>query len=635
MTDICLLEIEFLVSNICSALISLPLVHLVLCQLYIYFTVFFSQLPNYLKFQQTSETSNSKKFELISILIFYQFAFACFLIMVYVISFFISLENETFKLVYSIIVLCSTIISLFYPLYRVFHIFKLLWDYLVQKVKTNPGKSVLNQQILANDSQLNATNSAENTDNNKVLNYDEYYKEIIDEFFKFLGDLSWRKKQNSKVQIKAVLFITLYIIVLVISILFDFLGNYRWNGKMLYAGFSILLMILFTAFTFPYIMGLFHNFSILSNAEYREIRIIWIIVLAVYALWLVILILFRCLYKEPNKIEYVYHPSFRNTTYGEPALICRTNYYGLDLIQYAGIASLDYAKNLTYANEILKLLFSNSTEFSPPYGNSTPILYPYSDHHSFRVEINSTLSIVSIHSFTDLLDYTFVYENLLMDFVVQKIMGIVPLFDTLFSIVYIEIINVLTNLLPPFYNAYRASTKFAEIIHNLHTNFSYLNSTKVYTGYSTGGMLAKSLSIVYDDSPAIAFNSLQSYYSTFSHVLKTHLENLIQKKIPIREIFFQYFIHKKSQKILNVYSPDSILNQRELGPTINYQTPKVKIRTPCEMLCLISAGCDTTGKYEDFCAFILGSEKKYGQFFDSWNRSRKINKTIQKKENKS
>ena len=147
----------------------------------------------------------------------------------------------------------------------------------------------------------------------------------------------------------------------------------------------------------------------------------------------------------------------------------------------------------------------------------------------------------------------------------------------------------------------------------------------MYTGYSTGGMLAKSLSIVYDDSPAIAFNSLQSYYSTFSHVLKTHLENLIQKKIPIREIFFQYFIHKKSQKILNVYSPDSILNQRELGPTINYQTPKVKIRTPCEMLCLISAGCDTTGKYEDFCASILGSDKKYGLFFDRWNRSRNIN----------
>lgn len=640
-TGLFLSDYTFFFSSLFSAIISAPLIHLLIYKLYEYYQTFFNNILDSLDFDQQPFSSPKNfllkawQFTYIMCPSIYHFLFALFLIGTFIASFIADLENETFKLSYRIIVFLSLFISLLLPFFHFYWIFALHSYQLIKQIKNSQTQNFNESQLSLVDIDSPPSNPiAEISDTESIDDYHKYCKDFVESFLDSIRLLICCNTNGANnintttiSKFKAIVSIIIYFVLILTTILLDCVGKYRWNGSIMNSLFSIIYMILFAAFTFPCLIGICNNFSILKKAENRIIFIIWKIIVFVYIIFIALLLLYvYAIAKLPNQIEYIYHPTFPNVTYGDPAPICLINYHGLDLLQYAGIASLGSAKNITYANEMLKLLFSNSTVFSSSNDPMhIPILHPYPGNHSLRLEINSNLSVVSIHSITDFLDMAFVIENFLIDVAVRKIMGMIPLFDTIFSFVYIEIINLLTDILFPFYQTFIASTKFTETIYNLHTNLSYLNSTIVYTGYSAGGMLAKSLSILYDDSQSIAFNSLQSYYSTFLHLSKISIADKNKKNINFVDQFLQAFIHKKSNKIVNLYSPDSIKNQPEIGPSINYQSPNVKIKSPSEMLCLLSAGCDTSGKYEDFCASILGSEKKYGLFFDRWNRSRNIN----------
>lgn len=241
-------------------------------------------------------------------------------------------------------------------------------------------------------------------------------------------------------------------------------------------------------------------------------------------------------------------------------------------------------------------------------------------YYTFQIHLNKSLSVVAINSLIDLQDYAFVLENYMTDVLARKVMGLIPMFETLFNTFLIEIVNFLAEFAYTF-NANTASTYFSEFIYYSYNNIIKQNITAIYTGYSAGGILAKTLGIEYN-VPSIAFNSLQTYYSTFFYMYDIYISSQKNKKKHRGPLIPRnYLMDMKTTKMINWYPPNLIFSMPEKGPTINIEVPIVKIKDSIEMMCLIASGCDISGKYDDFCLPILGSNK-YMRFYDLWNRSR-------------
>ena len=663
LTDMFLHKIYFLISNISSIFISLPLIHLLFYQIILLFFSFFQDLKQFLNFKEqikevcTALDSPKKGIHIfiqiiLSFIYIYQLIFVVFVFVVFLVSLRVEINiNISFIKSYRIILFISIYTCVLLPVIQIIYCmyypgikFVISDLFLIDKPKS---RSTINHSIeienrtnnLANENpvrsdnpSLNAENTVEKYNPLQILNpffflNDQEYKEYIDEAYSTTIDDIFHHKMyvhSSKIEDKKkmrdyITIIIVFLITLIVSITFEIWGNISYNHKALEWGkfaLSMFFELFFVIFSFTSIIFLFTHFSLVKNR--KNIYYLWIAVLVLVSVMLFFSNYLLLIFQKPRKINYTYSPIFKNLTIENPALICSIDYYGLDLVQYAGLAALGHSTSEKNADEIVKLLFSDTSMFK----NISTQLNETKYGHSFQIKLNESLSIVAINSLIDLQDYAFVLENFLTDVATRKAMSLIPMFETLFNYVFFEIINYFSEFVISSFNNNLASTYFSEFIYNTHENIEKQNINVVYTGYSAGGMLAKTLGIEYN-VPSIAFNSLQTYYSTFSHMYKLFINNQKMQKTKHKgpSLPFDYFVHRNTVKMINLYSPNQILSMPEKGPTINIEVPNVKIKDSIEMMCLIASGCDVTGKYDDFCLPIIGS-KKYKRFFDSWNRSR-------------
>lgn len=668
-TDVFLKKIYFFVSNISSIYISMPLIHLLFYQIIILFFSFFQDLKQFLNIKKQIEDVcfflDSPKeishilFQIIlSFIYIYQVIFVVFVFIVFLVSIFIDTSlNISFEKSYRIILFISIFTCVLLPviqiLYCMYHpIFESFISdlFLINKPIY---RSIVSESIIdrENENENRPNNSAnehpirnEIQSHNDEINIEKYnpieilnpffflndneYKKYIDEAYNTLIDDIFHHKmyihssndEEKKKRKKYIISIISFIIPLVLSITFQIWGNISYNHKALewgkFAISTVLFVPFFLVFDFISIVFLLSNFALIKKN--KNIYYLWIATFVLVCIMPIAPVFLFFIFSTPRKINYTYSPFLNNLTIGNPAPICSIDYYGLDLVQYAGLAALGHSTSEKNADEIVKLLFSGTSTFK----NISTHLNETKYGHTFQIMLNESLSIVAINSLIDLQDYAFVLENFITDVITRKVMGLIPMFETLFNIVFIEIVNYFSEFVMSTFNNNLASTYFSIFIYNSYENIAQQNITAIYTGYSAGGMLAKTIGIEYN-VPSIAFNSLQTYYSTFSHMYKLFINHQKMQKTKRRgpSLPFDYFVHRKTVKMINLYSPNQIFSMPEKGPTINIEVPNARIKDSIEMMCLVASGCDVSGKYDNFCLPILGF-KKYMRFFDLWNRSR-------------
>lgn len=144
------------------------------------------------------------------------------------------------------------------------------------------------------------------------------------------------------------------------------------------------------------------------------------------------------------------------------------------------------------------------------------------------------------------------------------------------------------------------------------SDFYWVNPSSLpVVGHSSGGLLAKAfaakkgLSSVSFDSPV--FEHSPSY------------------DVLMKSVLFEEDRGLGWDKMINIYSKDSLFTGSEGNATVNLQYPSPgfmwSLSSPHQTFCQLVAGCAEDDRYDHFCSFAVGPET-FMSYFDNWGRSR-------------
>lgn len=394
---------------------------------------------------------------------------------------------------------------------------------------------------------------------------------------------------------------------------YSFIKNKSYKVGQLIAAY--ILRVIFYLFSIPFLMifnfvGIFMD-SQATKEKHSFIRKLWIFVVSFYcvfiALAVIVLSVISSRYKPFQLDNFVYNPSFINSSkkvlFSRPAAICDTKLHEMNLLQYAGIASLGQSKNRTLNNEILKYLFDGQVK---PYE-----FYESDISFAYQVQVNNNLSVVAFNALIDKDGISFLLENYFNDFILYKLYGsIVPFYTIAHDFFLSRFLNILSERLSLYMGSTQVTPRYIDFNIEIFNKLKGKTGTTIYTGHSIGGILAKSIGDSYN-VPSVAFESLNYYRSLFHASMEIYTG--------------ESMFTTNGFEMINSYSPSQLFATSEANATMNIKLPKWKSYldnlNPYETMCTIAAGCATDLRFDDFCNVTIGM-KQYLHLFTLWNRTR-------------
>lgn len=472
-----------------------------------------------------------------------------------------------------------------------------------------------NNQKFNNDQQLNEIENE--NDQNQIEKWQIYFDPcqiiIQKEFIDFINDSNvnnYRYLLFNHETIPSIFILTIFIeytIYLIYNFVVidrnrDFVDIIFFITRIVYSLFSLRFLIIFNLFNFIInFLKIKENHKFIWFTYLASIAIAIIILIAVGAILIIVYYVFA-----PFKLnEFSYSPVFdNNITFSPQSSVCQTKFYDLNLVEYAGIASLGQSKNKEIATEILKMLFNNQ-KFSI-ITTDNPISYMYT------IELNKTFYIRAFESLTDKKSVSFMLDLFMNDFVMNRLSyGTIPFYYItidFFLYRYLQFLKMVMNrylLMDLVYN-------FAYFANNLYTVYDkvhFENATMIYVGHSIGGLIAKAISSK-RNVPSVSFESFEYYHSLFHITINSD-----------SSVGFS----SEKLKILNVFSPSQIFSEIEKTSMMNIILPKWKeiyqFTNAYETFCMVAAGCANDARYDQFCNSVIG-KKNFLKLFGLWNRTR-------------
>ena len=404
-----------------------------------------------------------------------------------------------------------------------------------------------------------------------------------------------------------------FVLILVLTyIAFD---TYNFINLQHYMYFSYIISYVARTFVYcfsiPFLMIFNFTGLLMDSKKTKEkhsfIRTMWIIVSLGYLLLIIVgtAFIIICNLKFTTFIpqNLVYTNKSNPVQASQPASICETKFYGLNMIQYAGIAALGQTSDIKLADEIVKYLFDGSLKPLIVYGNNFTFFY--------EIEINNALSVIAFNSVIDLKSVSFLLENFCNDFISSKLFGaIIPFYEIAYDLLLSRFLNIISQKLIFYVGVPEIASSYIAANSQIYKEIYNKNITAVYTGHSIGGILAKSVG-AYFHVPSVSIESLNYYHSMFDAAMSFYTQH-------------DEFLTNGFQTI-NLYSPSQLFAQVESNSTMNIELPKWKgsldYINPYEATCLIAAGCSVDERYDGFCDAVMGINN-YRYLFSLWNRTR-------------
>lgn len=321
--------------------------------------------------------------------------------------------------------------------------------------------------------------------------------------------------------------------------------------------------------------------------------------------FLIALIVIHSTFNPHSLNEFHFSPSYKNVTINEQSSLCQIQFYDMNLLEYAGVASLGQSKDSEIATEILKMVFNKTIDIEPL---DNPLSY------SYAVNFNETFSVRVLESLTDRTSLSFMMNLFMNDFVINKVAaGPIPFFYLAIDIFLYRFVYFLTLVLNRYFSLHSIANfaYFSNQLYAAHDQYLFANKSVAYVGHSIGGLIAKGIGSK-RNLPAVAFETLEYYHSLFHMSINS-------------DSFSSFDFKSERSKLMNIYSPSQLLSEAEETSTINVLLPQWKpayhFTNAYETFCSVAAGCATNARYDEFCKSVMGQDEFY-KLFRIWNRTR-------------